>query len=55
MVTNDVVEKSNKLVHGRYKEHYQFVQLDRSKFDYDFTQRVQHKPNIYLLQALIEH
>ena len=44
MVTNDVVEKSNKLVHGLYKEHYQFVKLDGSKFDYNFTQRFQNKP-----------
>jgi len=51
MVTNDVVEKSNKLVHGRYKEHYQFVQLDGSKFDYKLTQRFQNKPNLWSLQA----
>ena len=51
MVTNDVVEKSNKLVHGRYKEHYQFVQLDGSKFDYKLTQRFQNKPNLSPLQA----
>ena len=53
MVTNDVVEKSNKLVHGRYKEHYQFVQLDGSKFHYNLTQRFQNKPNLCSLQAPI--
>ena len=30
MVTNNVFQKSNKLVHGRYKEHYQFVHFDGS-------------------------